>query len=72
MPFDPTKPVENTPLDAAEMRAQLNALNDNTSLKASKPTGVGTLPIVVSDPPTQTEMQWVVDKLNDLITALQV
>src|SRR5688572_9664630 len=26
MPFDPTKPIENTPLDAVEMRNQLNAL----------------------------------------------
>ena len=26
MPFDSTKPVENTPLDAAEMRDQFNAL----------------------------------------------
>ena len=26
MPFDPTKPVEGSDLDAAEMRDQLNAL----------------------------------------------
>jgi hypothetical protein len=26
MAFDPTKPVEDSPLDAAEMRDQLNAL----------------------------------------------
>lgn len=26
MAFDPTKPVEDSPLDAAEMRSQLNAL----------------------------------------------
>lgn len=27
MPFDPTKPANNSPLDAGEMRNQLNALN---------------------------------------------
>jgi len=26
MPFDPTKPANNSPLDAAEMRDQLNSL----------------------------------------------
>jgi hypothetical protein len=26
MPFDPTKPVEDSPLDAAQMRKQLNGL----------------------------------------------
>ena len=30
MPFDPTKPVEDSPLDAAEMRGQLNALKGLT------------------------------------------
>jgi hypothetical protein len=35
MAFDPTLPVENTPLDAAQMRAQLNGLNDlNTALQS--------------------------------------
>jgi len=28
MPYDPSKPVENSPLDAAEMRNQLNGLKD--------------------------------------------
>ena len=29
MPYDPAKPVEDSPLDAVEMRSQLNGLNDN-------------------------------------------
>ena len=28
MPFDPTKPVAGTPVDAMEMRGQLNGLKD--------------------------------------------
>ena len=42
MPFDPTKPQENTPLDAAEMRSQLNALkqliDELQAQLASRPT----------------------------------
>ena len=28
MPFDPTKPADHSPDSSAEMRAQLNSLND--------------------------------------------
>ena len=43
-------------------------------MNASTPNNVETftaLSLTVSDPPTQTEMQAVVDKLNALINALQ-
>jgi len=35
MPYDPTKPAENSPLSSAEMREQLNALNDDTQTRAT-------------------------------------
>ena len=35
MPFDPTKPVANTPNSAAEMRSQLNGLKDLIDLAAA-------------------------------------
>ena len=42
MPYDPTKPQENTPLDAAEMRSQFNALkqliDDLQTQLAERPT----------------------------------
>jgi hypothetical protein len=38
MPFDPTKPVENSPLDAAEMRNQLNALKALIDAQAAQVT----------------------------------
>ena len=43
MAFDPTKPVENSPLDAAEMRNQFNGLNDTLTTVAGQ---VATLPTV--------------------------
>ena len=44
MPYDPTKPQENTPLDAAEMRSQFNALkqliDDLQTQLAERPTSI--------------------------------
>lgn len=39
MPFDPTLPHEYDPLDAAVMRAQLNALNDAIEATPAGPPG---------------------------------
>ncbi len=36
MPFDPTKPAFGSPDSSAEMRAQLNALNDDLQLRATQ------------------------------------
>ncbi len=38
---------------------------------AQNPATVTNLSLTVSDPPTQSELQAVVDKLNELITALR-
>ncbi len=35
MPFDPTKPATKSKLSSAEMRAQLNALNDKIEAQAA-------------------------------------
>ena len=39
MPFDPTKPTEGAPLDAAVIRAQLIALNDAIAAGVPGPQG---------------------------------
>ena len=84
MVFDPTKPVENTELDAAEVRDQLNALkalidakpsmddvnaaiNENS---AANSDSVYYLQLAPSDPPTQSDVQAIIYRLNELITAL--
>ena len=38
---------------------------------ARNPTGVSPLSLVASDPPTQAEFQALIDKVNELITALR-
>ena len=48
--------------------AQLNAAITGTSTNSN---AVATLGIIVSDPPTQTEVQQIANKLDDLINALR-
>jgi hypothetical protein len=84
MPFNPVLPANNSPLDSAEMRGQLTALNTDVQTRATQAQlaaeisgtsansdGVGTLGMVVSDPPTQGEVQAIADKLDELINALR-
>ena len=82
MPFNPALPANNALLDSAEMRGQLTALNTDVQTRATQAqlageiggtsansNGVGTLGMVVSDPPTQSEVQAIADKLDELINA---
>lgn len=83
MPFDPNLPAANTPLDSAQMRAQLTGLQTNIQAKAFEddcvgrmalsavnPTAVDGLGLVVSGP-TVAEVQAIADKLDELIAALK-
>ena len=70
MSFDPTKPIEDSPLDPEEMRNQLNGLNDNIAAKATNCDAVDPLNIPFHDPPTRDEIQAVNDKVSELIAAL--
>ncbi len=70
MPFDPTKPEEDSPLDAGEMRNQLNGLNDNIATKASNCDGVDQLNIAFHDPVSRSEAEAIQAKLNEVIAAL--
>ena len=84
MPFDPSQPADNSPLSSAQMRSQLTALKADTQTRAlqanvdaaiagtsANSNGVGTLGLVISDPPTQAEVQAIMDKLDELINALR-
>jgi len=84
MPFDPTKPANNTPVLAAELRGQLTALQSDIQTRATQgdlagqisgtsanSNGVATMGMGVSDPPTQGEVQTIADKLDELINALR-
>ena len=103
MPFDPTKPANNSQMKSAEMRDQLNALkalNDAQAAQiaaltarvqalesgkasmddvnaaivantAANPSDITYTQMVPSNPPTQSDLQTVIDLLNSLITALK-
>jgi len=85
MPFDPTLPQENTALDAAQMRAQLQSLKEEiddrvtgpyvdgavTAQAAANCNDVDNLLLTVSNPPTQAQVQSIVDKLAELMDVLK-
>ena len=85
MAFDPTLPVEDSELDAAQMRDQLNALKDLIdglltsqamqdlfdAQAAGSCKNVPALNLTVSDPPTQTEVQAIADKIDYLLFNLK-
>ena len=84
MPFDPSFPPENAELISAEFREQFNGLQTNIQAKAYEedcvgrlmlcainPTAVEGLSLVVSDPPTQAEVQAISNKLDELLAVLK-
>jgi hypothetical protein len=85
MPFDPTLPATNSPIASAELRSQFNGLKDlvdahpsmsdvNNAIVSGAAGNVSTLTnlsLTISNPPTQAQVQAIVTKLNELITALQ-
>ena len=90
MPFDPAKAADHSPNSSAEMRAQLNALNDKIDAQAAEiaslqaqitsalagssnnSNGVGNLSLTINNnPPQQSEVQPIADKVDELINALR-
>ena len=79
MPFDPSKPANSSPLSSAEMRNQLNGLNQaisdavNAAIAgtSSNSNGVATLSQGANGGYDQTQMQQVLDKIDELINALR-
>ena len=84
MPYNPTLPADAALVDAGELRNQFNGLQTNVQAKAFeddcvgrqalcavKPTLVDGLGMVVSDPPTQAEVQALADKLDELLAVLK-
>ncbi len=79
MPFDPAKPADHAPLSSAEMRGQLNALNQtigdtvNAAIAgtSNNSNGVGTMGQGADGSYQQWQMQMLFDKLDELINALR-
>ena len=84
MAYDPTKPANNSPIVAAELRNQFAGLNDDIqqralsidvtdSINAQSAGSVVSLPppdFIISNPPTQAQVQAMADYLNQLSVAL--
>ena len=79
MPFDPSKPANSSPLSSAEMRGQFNSLNQaitdavNAAIAgtSNNSNGVATLGQSANAGYDPGQMQAVLDKLDELITALR-
>ena len=84
MAFDSAKPANGSPIVSAELRNQFNSLNDDIQQRAlsidvqdainvqaaALPVGLPPPTFTVSNPPTQAEVQALLDYLNALYTVL--
>ena len=75
--YNSALPVDGSVIDAGELRSQFGALEgeivtlgQELHLQEQRGLGIDLLSVTVSDPPSQAEVQAVVDKLNELITSL--
>ena len=88
MPFDPTKPANNSPASSAEMRSQLTSLNADIQTRmtaaqvvsditaaiagtSNNSNSVSTLGQGADGSYNQSQMQDVLNKLDELINALR-
>lgn len=88
MPFDPTKPANNSPASSAEMRSQLTSLNADIQQRATQAdltnaianalqqtsansNGVQQLGQGADSSYNQTQMQDLINKVDELINALR-
>ena len=83
MAYDPTKPATNSPISSAELRSQLtglkalidaktdmNAVNNQIAIEtAGTFSGVAYPNITISNPPTQAEVQAVLDLVFSILDA---
>ncbi len=74
--FDPTLPQAGTEIDAVPARpagqegeVPAQALDDAIAGTSANSNAVDFLSLTVSDPPTESEVQSIVDKVNELIGA---
>jgi hypothetical protein len=85
MAFNANLPQANSPISSAELRDQFNGLKELVDQRVTTQTfdemiqndtacsigGMEQLNLTVSNPPTQAEVQALVDKLNELIDCLR-
>jgi hypothetical protein len=75
--FDPGLPADGSLVDAGELRGQFVSLENSIEdldgemeMQAQRGAGVQLLSVTIAAPPTQAQVQAVVDKLNELIASM--
>jgi hypothetical protein len=84
MPFDPSKPANNSPISSSELRNQFNGLQTNIQAKAGeddcvsrfnsrapKPTAVDGLGLVADPSYDPAQLQQISDKVDELLAVLK-
>ena len=71
MAYDPTKPVNNTPVVSAELRNQFAGLKTLIDARPHRVDDVNGLGMTVQDPFDPGQMQAIADKLDELLDALK-
>ena len=83
MAFNPILPIDGSEIDAAELRAQFNALNDLIAAQATRINdlewalshtaqnpSLSQMALGLSDPPSQVQLQAIYDQLNTLLNQI--
>ena len=75
--FNPAIPVDGSVIDAGELRTQFGVLEAEIQMldlrmevQEQRGFGIDPLSVTITEPPTQEQVQAVVDKLNELIASM--
>ena len=75
--FNPAIPVDGSVIDAGELRTQFGVLEVEIQMlglrmevQEQRGFGIDPLSVTITEPPTQEQVQTVVDKLNELIASM--
>ena len=68
--LDPSLPADNSPLVSGEMRGQFQVIQNSFDDIRARLIALTPLGLTVSNPPTQTDVQAIADKLDELINTL--
>ena len=71
MAYNPTLPVNNSPVVSAELRGQFAGLKTLIDARAHRVDDVNGLGMTVQDPFDASQLQAVADKLDELLDALK-
>jgi hypothetical protein len=69
--LDHTVPADNAPIVSGELRGQLLAIQNNFDDIRARLIALTPLGLVVSNPPTQADVQALADKLDELNNTLK-